>query len=942
MGSSKKQTVGYRYYMGLHFGLCHGPVDAVTEVRAGDRTAWEGNATNNQTLSINAPELFGGDKKEGGLQGSLDVLMGAPSQGLNGYLQSRIGAVIPAFRGIVSAVWNGGLIAANNPYVKPWSFRVKRILQGWSTGAAWNPDTAEPLSYGEGGGISASYVEDFSTFPAGYTFGTGGEPFFSTMSTPYGTGLVVTNVTSSSGNAFTRRAIPSAQYTSVRLKTAVLRNDPGDAGADADLMTVTVGEVIDLQVSRDATGTGSLERAQINGTFIGATPMEVGQYYQWEFVIDWTSNTFDYVVTKISTGAVFASGTLSLLSSTPIARLAYGTDVSGGERLNDSAVVTDIRLQAVAGQLIGAMNPAHIVYECLTNTAWGMGYPTTSIDDAAFTAAADALYSEGFGLCMVWNRQDTLESFIKVVLDHAGGILYVDPTSGKFALKLIRDDYDPEELPLFGPSNLIAATDFQRQAWGETVNELTVVYRDLTTNKDSAVTLQDLANIQTQGAVVSQTRQYPGIPTAGLAQRVALRDLNSVSTPLARVRLTATRAAWNIIPGGVFRLTWPDFGIDEAVFRVLEVNRGTLQNGTITIEAVEDVFGLPENTYTGNQAGGWVEPSNEPEPAPFRKLIEAPYWDLARSLTAADLDYLDDLSGYLQTLAVRPSGDALNYEVNARVGVADFEERTIGEFCPTAQLTAAIGKTTTAITFDAAVDVDLVAVGGYAIIDDEVVGITAIDVDAGTATITRGLLDTVPADHANDARIWFADGFQGVDETEYASGEAVDVKLLPRTGLGELALAAAPTDSITMAQRHNRPYPPGLFRIAGQAYPIELVDVPLAASWAHRDRLSQTAYLVQQSEGNIGPEAGVTYTVRLYDDDAGLLLDNQTGISGTAWTGPTLFGVFQLRIEVEAVRAGLASWQPQRHVFTYINGARLTEDGGDNRITEAGEIRSQE
>ncbi|EKF9276366.1 hypothetical protein O1B68_002107 [Vibrio cholerae] len=41
-GSSKKQTVGYRYYLGMHLAMCHGPVDAVTEIQVADRQAWSG------------------------------------------------------------------------------------------------------------------------------------------------------------------------------------------------------------------------------------------------------------------------------------------------------------------------------------------------------------------------------------------------------------------------------------------------------------------------------------------------------------------------------------------------------------------------------------------------------------------------------------------------------------------------------------------------------------------------------------------------------------------------------------------------------------------------------------------------------------------------------------------------------------------------------------
>ena len=35
----------------------------------------------------------------------------------------------PAFRGILSALWNGGQVSVNNPYVKPWAFRCHGLLR---------------------------------------------------------------------------------------------------------------------------------------------------------------------------------------------------------------------------------------------------------------------------------------------------------------------------------------------------------------------------------------------------------------------------------------------------------------------------------------------------------------------------------------------------------------------------------------------------------------------------------------------------------------------------------------------------------------------------------------------------------------------------------------------------------------------------------------------
>ena len=117
--NSSTYVVGHRYYAGLHLALCHGPVDAVTRIIVGERTAWSGSITSSQTIYINAPELFGGESREGGVQGYVEVKLGGPTETVSGYLQQKLGAVIPAFRGVVSLIAQQCLLSAMNPYVKP-------------------------------------------------------------------------------------------------------------------------------------------------------------------------------------------------------------------------------------------------------------------------------------------------------------------------------------------------------------------------------------------------------------------------------------------------------------------------------------------------------------------------------------------------------------------------------------------------------------------------------------------------------------------------------------------------------------------------------------------------------------------------------------------------------------------------------------------------------
>jgi hypothetical protein len=174
----------------------------------------------------------------------------------------------------------------------------------------------------------------------------------------------------------------------------------------------------------------------------------------------------------------------------------------------------------------------------------------------------------------------------------------------------------------------------------------------------------------------------------------------------------------------------------------------------------------------------------------------------------------------------------------------------------------------------------------------------------------------VPVAHAAGSRIWFADGFQGIDPTEYAVGETVNARLLTVTGKGTLALTSAPTDSLAMNRRQNRPYPPGNLKINGAAYP-SVVKGDLAIGWSHRDRLSQTVSLTVQSAGNIGPESGVTYTLRIYGE-SGSLRRTYSGLTGTSQTYTLAndeadSGLGRpnalLRIELEANRSGVTSLQ---------------------------------
>lgn len=722
MGGRKKQTVGHRYFFGIHMGAGRGPMDELVEIKVGDRTAWSGSVTASSTIQINKPDLFGGDDKEGGIVGPLDVMMGRPDQAVNPRLAAMLGGLVPAFRGVASLFFDG-LMCSGSPYPKPWTMRWRRALQGWD-----------------------------------------GEPWY------------------------------------------------------------PVKAVVELT----------------------------------------------------------------------------GPD----------------------GALIKAMNPAHILYECFTNADWGRGLARSRLDDARWRSAADALFDEGFGLCMAWQRQDSLASFMQGVLDHIGATLFADPFTGLVVLDLIRDDYVVADLPLFdADSGLLSIDDDDAAAQGSSVNEVVVRYRSPLDGKPRQVRVKNPAAIHAMDGVSSTTKDYLGIPTAELALRVAQRDLRAAAGFVKKFKVRLDRRGSEILPGRPFRIRDLARGIGTMVLRAGRVEHGPLGDDAITVTAAQDVFGLPSTSYVDVQAGGWVAPQTTPAAVVTQAVLELPYRDLVATGAAVP----DGGAGLLGAAALAPSPVSLEFQLRTRPALAGaYALAGSGSFCPGGLLADAIAPTDTLVQLAGAQGLDTVEIGRAALLGAEVVRVDAVDVVAAQLTLARGCSDTVPASHAAGTALLVYEDRGAVDPTEYLAGTTMLAKLLTRTGAGVLAEAAAPPVALTIGGRAQRPYPPGDLRLAGLRYPATVTAVTIVVAWQHRDRLLQADQLVDTLHGDIGPEPGTTYAWRLQAMPAETLV---AGGAGQVGTGLTLAAQpsGQYRLEVWSSRGGLASWQRVQWTFGWVqSGAFLS------------------
>lgn len=868
MGSSKKVTVGYKYYLGMHLILCHGPADSLRRITVDDRQAWAGNHTGGP-LTVSAEGLFGGEQREGGVSGQVDIEMGLPSQGRNSYLQAQLGTDIPAFRGVVGAVLRQCYLGLN-PYLKRWAFRLQRIHLRQNGLAQW--------------------YDIKSAIPSGASDAT------DALSVAW----TLIGKAPQTGNVYTYDGAASSPASQTRTYSS--------GTGEVDNVTLRVQGLVEFR-----TFTGS---TPVSGTVVkGGTPGPSSGYNVYKLQISSPAATY-YFNNGTSTETVHG------IDETFDIQIADGASVTLSYSVEDGKMVSDyqeLSLVVVASTAQYDMNPAHIIRECLTDPDWGMGYQDADVDDAAFTYAADILYQEGMGMSLLWDRQMPIEDFVMEVVKHINASVYVDRSTGKFVLKLIRDDYEKEDLLVIDQDHISKVENATRPTTGELVNSISVVYWNAITGENASLTVQDQALIQMQGSVVNTTLQFPGFTSSSIAAKVALRSLRSLSTPLLSCTVYADRTASRLNVGDVFRLTWPDLEIDDLVMRVAALAFGDGKANTVKITCIEDAFSFPETATVVPDDPEWENPSQPATPSPYRLVTEAPYYELVQTVSQLEIDDMlasSPEAGLLMASAVSPPG-GIQAVLSTNAG-AGFEDVAALDFCPFASLAADVGPTDTVLSVTDGVDLDLVEVGTLAQLGEEQVRVDAVDLALQTVTVGRGCLDTPPLAHDAGATLFFWDVYNAMDRTEYTVGETVQAKVIPTTGGGALNPADAPVDSVTMSQRAYRPYSPGDLRFDANSYPPVVFAATTSVSWKHRDRLQQTAgSVLDHTAGNIGPEDGVSYRLRLYDEGMNLMSE-VPGIAGTS----QIVDLSGLSSEVATVmvyseRGGLLSWRPALHTFTF-------------------------
>jgi hypothetical protein len=806
-------------YLGVHVGVCHGPVDRITAIRLNGRYAWKGVASPGQVTTFEAgfpavvpryqedpgsgpfidvpdvipiaqPELFGGEEMQGGAIGIVDVLHGGPDQPINLYLQQKLqppgGEFFqPAYRGILSLVFRNNLSSSLNYEATIW-FDI--FAPVWANHFRSNK-LAEP-----------------TTHHTGFYWGAG------------------------------NTRLPAVSVDLFRAEEGW--NVPGGCWYPAK-----------VTVTRDG---------------------------------------YDY------------------------------------------------------------MNPAHILYQCLTDRRLRRKVPTSLIGDT-FTAAADILYAEGHGVGLVWDGQTSLDAFMSDVLRYIDGTIYLSPGTGKLELYLSRaiTAEQAADLPIFTARQI---RDFGSQTLSsgeDQINTLNLVYTNRDNFKPETITMANPALVATYNTNISDTLHFPGLQDPSLAAEILAREMRSRTsqgisyrgmefTLLPPENGGATAAVFTLHENAPFRMTIPEHGVFEKVFRAVNIRQSGLDGNTVFLDAIEDVSAADfSDYYEPITGGGWVDNRRFPDPinlANEARLISLPYLSVYGAVGNQGVAGFPPDTAFFAVLAdpVDQAAETLQLYSNEDGSVPLPDERIgpRGALCPTSKLDGSVGVAdgngdliTSFKMKDLSRMSELTVIGAWFIVDDEkmlCVDVVREPYDPGylTLTVQRGILDTVPAAHADGAKMWW---FNNATGTSYIGTRFVDgnspyifVRSMGFVG-GAVVDASTPFFHQTLTNDWFKPYPPANVRIDGAYFP-SAIQQDFVITWSGRNRITQSNIYLGWEEAGVLPEEAASYTLEVYNADTDALINR---IEGIRCNGPEGYyqytggraGAANYRVVFYAVRAAEASTQ---------------------------------
>jgi hypothetical protein len=403
-------------------------------------------------------------------------------------------------------------------------------------------------------------------------------------------------------------------------------------------------------------------------------------------------------------------------------------------------------------------NPALVAYYLLTRLA---EVDEAVIDRDSFEDAADTLDTEGIGVAFAMESPRLMSSWIEELGRYADAVIFRSSTTGKWTYKLIRKDYNPATIPVITQDHTRKLVRSVR-TWEDLPTAVTFEYMSTRTWRPIKRTIVNSAARNAVAYAKIESVDLTWLRNEDAVKKVASRMMRRMFYPLAVYRFELSRLQWpSLNQGDPVRLTDDEMDLDVIV-RILAISGDGDRDQVITVEAVEDVYGLdnfdepelPSSDYVGQD----YTLTEQPAQVFVRDAIpELAYETAVVALASPPATQFADRYQILIGGEIRGQFEIVSTAVLDASGypsTAPWVDREVGFI-----VTGALGVDAHTNTEGA-----WQRMGHVAVIDSggtnwELVAIKdLIDLGGGSfqaSGIIRGLGGTPRHNHASGARVWF-------------------------------------------------------------------------------------------------------------------------------------------------------------------------------------------
>ena len=248
----------------------------------------------------------------------------------------------------------------------------------------------------------------------------------------------------------------------------------------------------------------------------------------------------------------------------------------------------------------GSINPIAVIREILEDFL-----QIKQIDDDSFKKAYDTCQQEGLGVSFIMTTEKKVKDWIQEILRVIDGVMWFDTLTGKWKIKLFRQDTDNSNIFEISEANT-SSLEITSGSWDNLVNEFTFKYTNILTGKTESFTLENSALFNIIGYKIGKTFTYQLVGEYEIMAKIANRVIKKGSKPLSKLKARISILDLPYIElGDVVKVSSHKLKIDDKYFRITKIGGDKEDDVYIDIDGIEDVW---EMEYNGSVVNNPITP----------------------------------------------------------------------------------------------------------------------------------------------------------------------------------------------------------------------------------------------------------------------------------------------------------------------------------------------